>query len=136
MAALAPKANNAAWQDRCGNIEIQLQAADRQISELRAENAELRRNCDGWANLARRSAAQQAAENAAWLEAEAEGDKLILELQARCRELFAQVSSLTTGFGPATDTPDPPRRLDGTLAPAAKPLPVLKTVGDGRRISG
>lgn len=39
-------------------------------------------------------------------------------------------------FGVTSDTPEPPRRPDGTLVPTAKPWSVPKPSGDPRRIGG
>ncbi len=64
--------------------------------------------------------------------------------EERCVALEAELTALRlqlaaqapAAFGPATDTADPPRRPDGTLAPAARPLPTLRPGRDTRRIGG
>ena len=57
-----------------------------------------------------------------------------------CIRYVERISDLEAKLAPAaftaSDLPNPPRRPDGTLAPAPKPLPALKPAGDPRRVGG
>lgn len=86
----------------------------------------------------------------------AEWNKLVRhDLIDRCAEKDLEIAALRTerdgwqklyedrvnraqlvSFGATSDTPEPPRRPDGTLAPTAKPWGAPKPSGDPRRIGG
>lgn len=60
----------------------------------------------------------------------------ITELSAENDALKAQVAAFTASSPPASDTPLPERRPDGTLKPASKPWSAPVPNGDHRRVGG
>lgn len=60
----------------------------------------------------------------------------ITELSAENDALKAQVAAFTASSPPASDTPLPERRPDGTLKPASKPWSASVPNSDPRRIGG
>ena len=125
MAALAPVPLVSAAEDRITALEAENAALKESnkdqtwiIGEQAATLAVMEVNSRHWAKVNRD------------LEAENAILKQALDL------VRTSAAAKAAAFGPATDTPDPPRRPDGTLAPAARPLPMLKTAEPQRRVGG
>lgn len=82
-----------------------------------------------------RSAALQQEENPMWAQYLA-AKRRITELSAENDALKAEVAAFTASSPPASDTPLPERRPDGTLKPVSKPWSAPVPNGDPRRVGG
>lgn len=91
---------------------------ERRIDALEAENAALTKKIE-------------AAETMAWDHVHRRS-----KFEAENVALRAQLATFTGAVSMPADLPNPPRRPDGTLVPAARSWSPPKTAGDARRIGG